>query len=309
MRRGAPLAALPLALSALTGCDPVDDDGDDAGDGDVGETGSNCDDDGASPMSDCEPYEGTQAGTTIDDSWPMVNESRVLSITAPDDPGGGIIRIALRSSDADTVPGIKVTGGGDTSGAIVGGTAAGTDETDTKYVAFAAAPGVTYTLDTQSSGPSDRYPIDFSLDWQFTSFVDCWEPNDSVGEAARIVLGEPVNAYAHAGYRSNGLTASPFVDWYEVTLDAPGTLSAELTTLPAGHRVRIRVYDDPDAPPVAGDGQSAPGEAFRVETGELKAGSYYVVVEAADSEAQTQADAQPDPESWSTPYTLEVTAS
>lgn len=135
---------------------------------------------------------------------------------------------------------------------------------------------------------------------EHTVFAECDLPQ---------VRPSPIEAYAHAGYEANVLVAGEFDDWHTVTLDEPGGLRATLAEPPAGHRMRIRIYDDPAASPLDGDGGSGTGEVFSAEVADLEPGLYYVLVQIADREPEAVTGQNPDPQSWSTPYTVCRTSS
>lgn len=274
---------------------------------------------GADEAHDCVPYTASSSSDSLADDWSEPNEEDVhpgLLSTPTGDFGGGYFTVDLRTS-APAVPAMFIRASTDESGTITGGSALGTSDEQTRSLAFLAFPGVDYTIRTTPfvEGDLDEYPWDYDIDWTFHGRMDCYEPNDVMGEAAAIPKAEPIEAFAITGYQRNYINNddNPF-DWYRFTTEDTAILRAELVQSPADITLWFRIFDESgnvvttsDTLESAGE-RGSPGVLFHSETtGALAPGNYYLQVEFTSSVAVIDDD-QPIPDHWDTPYRFVVTS-
>ncbi len=156
----------------------------------------------------------------------------------------------------------------------------------------------------------DEYPFGWSLQWSVTPIPDCWEPNDTMAEAADIALGHPISGYANAGATvgNEALPPEAWLDWYRVEVPEPGTLNVDMMQVPADGLLRTRVYDSAGAQVGS---IAEPNDAMPyVGSVELEAaGSYFVEVEPFLRPTLEVGDLDDGglADSWTTPYVFALT--
>jgi hypothetical protein len=119
--------------------------------------------------------------------------------------------------------------------------------------------------DTDRSTPG-VFPIDYSLDWVFTSKVDCYEPNDAsandwpdpVAVAKAIPLDRVIKASSIAGYVTNSINSPRLWDWYKFTIDEPLKVVIGTIQIPDDVQVLLRLFSEAGGV-ILDTGNPAPG--------------------------------------------------
>jgi hypothetical protein len=260
-------------------------------------------------------YTPTPAGAKESKQWQKVGPDDIgeLSITAPADLGGGYIEVSVVAAHADVRPWLEITTGAD-NGAITAGSSAGNGagfDVPARRYAFEAAPGQTYKIRTWQffSAPPEAYPVSYTIEWKFTSLVDCYEPNDSAAEAKPIKMGDTIEAYAAAGHVTNGIDYDRFVDWYSFEVAAEAPAKVELLQAPGTSlRMGIRIFDAAGAKQLAEGGGTTGGELFDATTANpLAPGSYRIAVETKARASFEDTNDLASREEWKTPYRIRLT--
>ena len=130
-------------------------------------------------------------------------------------------------------------------------------------------------------------PYRIQLDLEPTG--DGFEPNDTIGRAARISLGETV---------TGSILPKGEVDWYRVDLGRPGKLRASITQSPENLDVSLRFWNA-DVQAISGwFSPTAKGGPLEAEADAKAPGSYYIEVRDGRNDDRAVA-----------PYSLTVGAS
>ena len=263
-------------------------------------------DTGGGLVSDCVPYMPTSLSDGASGMWPDADTDELVlaSIIAPDDPGGGYFEIDLDGYEAFDVGGVARV---ELRGETIASSGASDPGAPTN-VAFAAAPGESYDLVAVQFLRADSFPAPVNASWQFTSLVDCWEPNDTREEASRFLLGESVEAYFFAGYTDGRAPQDGDLDdWYVVRLEEEAS-SVDFTvgSLPPNKSNRFRVYREGEGSP-EGSVLTEDGLDFvTVTVAPAPAGDYFLhLAEFLVYDATVPKD-EPLVESWTDTYTIEV---
>jgi hypothetical protein len=223
-------AAGPPALDAAGGA-TADRPADTAGTGPCGvpEREPNDSRDQATPLAPTQELPSC-LGTAADKDW--------YEITAPSDPGGGYVEIAI-------------TDVGELTPELVGFTASDNGRIDhlygdsagqTLYAFLAVAPGQKYRLVFGAFAEVARAPARYTIKTTYRKVDDAHEPNDSAATAKPIMLGTPVTAYLHAGPKMAKLAPEDVSDWYSVTL-AAGPVSLKMSNVPMNVTAFVGVID------------------------------------------------------------------
>jgi len=285
-------------------------------------TSCSSDDDTTPPIvaeNDCVDYDPTSASNVINGVWeePNNTDTYIDEITIPDDFGGGYIRVFLSQSHPDLKPWLTVDNDLNDGAAIISGSSAGTNNELVREAYFSVYPGMNYSIEVSPffNAPVDDYPIDYTLEWEFFSRVDCFELNDSQSQAKKILLGETIEAYAIAGYRDWTLTSSApeTYDWYKVELNEAGKLETEVLALPNDMRIQMRLFK-PD-----GNTEQIDFEWLGSETNEnngrrskitstniLNPGTYYIELHSENATRKAENDTQPIPSHFNTTYKIKT---
>jgi hypothetical protein len=256
-------------------------------------------------------YTPTPAGAIETKQWQTASSDDIgeLTITAPADVGGGYIEVTLTGAHPDVRPWLEITTGAG-GGAITAGSSAGFDVPVRRF-AFAAAPGQTYKVRAWQffSAPPEAYPVSYTIEWKFTSLVDCYEPNDSAAEAKPIAMGDTIEAYATAGHVNNGADYDRFVDWYSFEVATETLAKVELLQAPGtSSRMAIRIFDAAGAKQLAAGGGTTGGELFDATTANpLAPGSYRIAVETKTRASFEDKNDLASREEWKTPYRIRLT--
>ena len=270
-------------------------------------------------QNDCVDYEPSNASNVINGVWeePNNTDTYINEITIPDDLGGGYIRVFLSQNHPDLRPTLIVDNDLNDGAAIISGSSAGTNNELVREAYFSVYPGMNYSIEVSPffNAPSDDYPIDYALEWEFFSKVDCFELNDNQAQAKKILLGETIEAYAIAGYRDWSLAsgAPQTYDWYKVELDAAGKLETEVLALPNDMRIQMRLFK-PD-----GNTEQIDFEWLGSETNEnngrrskitstniLNPGTYYIELHSENVTRKAENDTQPIPNHFNTTYRIKT---
>ena len=266
----------------------------------------------AQEQHDCVPYEPTEAGGNFSSNWETVNERDDWQITIPDDPGGGYVTATLATERQDLVTLFDISTFPVWGGDFVGGIA---DNPGPEIIAvFEAAAGQSYNIKTYLgvNAPLEDYPIDYSLDWVFTSKVDCYEPNDAettrwpdpVDVAKAIPVDLAIKATSIVGYIQTGIKGARLFDWYKFTLNEPTEVIFGTFQVPKDVRTGLRLFNA-----TGGFIQDAPvpdlaGSTTRSEKTELPAGTYYLEFFPVNpgERAVRPLDGEEIPDHFDTPY-------
>jgi len=238
----------------------------------------------AQEQHDCVPYEPTEAGGSFDSNWAAGGERDQWQFTVPDDPGGGYVTVTLTTEHPDVVTALDITTHPISGGIILGGIAGNPGP---KIIAvYEAAAGQAYNLSAYQgvAAPPGDHPVDYSLDWVFTSKVDCYEPNNAeqfnwpevLTAAKAIPLDLAVTATSIVGYDQTGIRGARLFDWYKFTLNEPTKIIFGTFQVPKDVKVGLRLFNQAggfvlDAPKP----EEVGGTTRSVKT-ELPAGTYYL---------------------------------
>lgn len=256
-------------------------------------------------------YATTPSDGIASKSWSTAGNDDIgeVTITAPADPGGGYFEVELKAEHSAVRPWIEVTAGAE-GGAIVNGSSASFD-VPVRRVAFAAAPSQSYKIRAWQffAAPREAYPVSYSIEWKFTSLVDCYEPNDTAAAAQPVAFDQTIEAYATAGHVDNSTDYDRYLDWYSFELTEAATVSAEMTQAPGTDlRMRIRIFDEAGTRQLGSGGGSAPGELFTATTSSaLAPGKYTFAVETATSSRVADDNVPTLRSEWTKPYQVRLT--
>ncbi len=179
-------------------------------------------------------------------------------------------------------------------------------------IAFLAAPGTSYRLEGRQQGNANpnEYPFDWSISWSAVPIPDCWEPNNSMADASEIALGHVISGYINAGQTSGDeVPPAEWLDFYQLEVEAAGTLTVDMMQVPGDGLVRVRVLDDAGEQVGTIEHPNEETEPF-ADVVELDGpGTYFIEVNPFLLPTQRVADdtAGGTPSSWTTPYTFELT--
>jgi hypothetical protein len=191
-------------------------------------------------------YTPTPAGATITGQWNAANAENFHNIQIPSDPGGGYVTVSLTTNKPQIRPRIKVkdvVSPGRKDGDIVVAQR-GKDDTGITKASFEVSPNQPLRITAGQFFNADRnqYPAQYSLQWQYFSKVDCYEPNNSAAEAKEIQIGQAIRATMLAGMSGNTLNIPGQEDWYQFTVDSPRRLAIVLAQLPTNIKFKLDVY-------------------------------------------------------------------
>lgn len=191
-------------------------------------------------------YSPTPAGGTITEDWNAPNTENLHNIQIPNDPGGGYVTVSITTNRPKLRPRIKVrdvVSPGRKDVDIVTASRNINDNGLTK-ASFEVSPNQPLQITAAQFFNADRnqYPAQYSIQWQFFSKVDCYEPNNSATEAKEISIGQTIRAFMLAGMSGNSLNQSGKEDWYQFTVDSPRRLAIALAQLPTDIKFKLQVY-------------------------------------------------------------------
>ena len=266
----------------------------------------------------CYPVNNT--GATITGSLADGDDEKFLTITAPSDPGGGYMTVAVTFDDEQvTTPWLTVT-------PINARTAllAGSSNEQTNTVLFEAAANQSYKLAVKrwTSDDPTKYPLNYNLTWSFSSKMDCYEPNNTIEQAAKISLDSTIEAFIIAGVMHDNYVVEndDRFDWYEITLDKDTNLTFDLLQVPNDLRMAIKVYNESGSQVWFGGSNAtsfsyaradSDGALMNANLGIYSAGTYYIRVDSYSS-LEYEVDHYPKdtiPDHFDTPYKFRITTS
>lgn len=265
-------------------------------------------------LNECIDYMPTQVSGNITDDWSVVNETDTFSglLATPPDPGGGFWQVSV-STGAPATPAVNVFGSDPNAGGVTAGAASVDEQSAT--ASFLAYPNQSYTVETteRTNAPTQDYPWDYNLSYSFQSRVDCYEPNDVRQDARWIPSGEPIEAFALAGYGNNNAVVNDAKsDWYRVNVSGPD-LRVELLRSPSDIRMTMTLFYSGEAVPAPMDfivtepgGINQTGRLFYLQNiRALEPGTYFLHV-IHDFATRNVAQDTPIPDHWNTKYQLIV---
>lgn len=263
---------------------------------------------------ECTSYTPTQVSDAFADNWSEVNETDTFSglLATPSDPGGGFWQVTL-STGSPATPSVNVFGSDTEAGGVTAGAAS--VDGQTASASFLAYPDQAYTVTTteRTNAPTNEYPWDYNLSYSFQSRVDCYEPNDVIGDAKWIPKEETIEAFAIAGFGDNNAVVNAAKsDWYRFAISGPD-LKIELERSPSDIRMTMTLFKPGNvvAPmdfivtSPGGDNQT--GRLFYLENVRaLEPGTYYLqIIHDFAKRNIDHNDAIPD--HWNTQYQFIVT--
>ena len=269
-------------------------------------------------VNDCEPYVPTPASGTINGTWSEVNERDLYDnlITIPNDLGGGYVRVELSQNDPDLKPWLTVDNDFDAGGAIIGGSSVQTNNELNRTAYFSVHPGSSFSVEVFPFFNADNYPVDYTLEWEFISRIDCFEQNDTQGHAKKILFNETIEAYAIAGYIDYFVASGDdqTYDWYKVELDESGTIEAEVLDMPNDMRITMRLFNTGGSTiPVNFEWIGSETDLNRgrlskiTSSSVLNPGTYYVELHADFVESRkSNNDLEPIPEHFNKTYKIKA---
>ncbi len=272
----------------------------------------------AHEVNDCESYEPTPASGTINGTWEVANEIDVYAnlITIPDDPGGGYVRVSLTQGAAGLVPALFIDNNFGAGGTIIGGSAAQTNDTSNRIAYFAVHPKSSYSVKVYPFFNALGYPVDYTIEWEFFSRVDCFEQNDTRSQAKKILFDETIEAYAIAGFTDYFIAAGDdrTYDWYKVELDESGVIEAEVLDMPKDMRITMRLFNESgnvqgfDFEWLGAETNLSRGRLSKITSAStLSPGTYYIELHAAFVESRrSNSDLEPIPEHFNKTYKIKT---
>ena len=196
-------------------------------------------------QNDCQVYTPNSFTKTITGTWNKSNERKehANAIVIPEDAGGGYVKVVLSQNDPDLRPTLSVSIKGRQ---FIGGSSAQTNNKLNRVAYFSVYPGMKYSLETYPFFNAINYPVDYTITWDFVSQMDCFEPNDVIADAKKVLINETIEAYAIAGHKEYFVSsfAEQTYDWYKVELKEPGQLKVEVLDLPKDIRIVTRVFSE-----------------------------------------------------------------
>jgi len=158
---------------------------------------------------------------------------------------------------------------------------------DTTQVVDIGVPG-RYAIEVRDGRNDARASAPYTITVTLEKSGDAFEPNDRVGKASRIGLGDPVNG---------SILPKGDADWYRVDLGQAGVLRAAISGVPDALDVSVRFWNA-DVKAISGwTGPLAKGGPVEAEVNVKTPGAYFVEVRDGRNDGRAVA-----------PYTLTVTA-
>lgn len=267
---------------------------------------------------ECITYTPTEASNTIAGTWnePNDTDDYIGAITIPGDVGGGYVKIVLSQSNTKLRPALFVDNDFDQGGAIIGGSSEQTNNELIREAYFSVHPGESYSIRAYPffNADTEDYPVDYTINWEFISKVDCFEPNDELAEAKKILLGETIEAYAISGYIDYFIASnSPNTyDWYKVVLEEAATIEVEVLDMPNDLTIAMRFFEGSgsvipfDNEWLTAETDNNNGRLSKITSSAvLPPGTYYIEVHAGFVESRrARTDLQPIPEHFNKTYKI-----
>lgn len=270
-------------------------------------------------FNDCMPYEPINKENTLNEDWDAINETDLYPglLPAVTSPGGGFYTVSL-SNESGVVPGLKITSSIDSSGAISNNTAAATNDENTRISSFLVYPGVSYDIAAHYSSyvPSSTSPTPYTIKWNYTDIMDCYEPNDELLEAKAIPKNEIIEAFAITGHINNYVVFGDpqSYDYYSVQLRQQGKLKVELLEVPSSINLGLKIFTS-NGDQISSENEEISGTLtddgalYSIQTkSALEEGTYIILVNIGGSRATVVNHDSEIPDHWITPYKFKVTA-
>lgn len=270
-------------------------------------------------VNECVPYTATDAGAIINGTWSEANERDryIDEIVIPADLGGGYVKVLLSQSDPDLRPWLTIDNELDVGGAMVSGSSATTNNELVREAYFSVHPGMSYSLEVFPFFNAANYPVDYTLEWEFFSRIDCFENNDTQSQAKKILFDETIEAYAIAGHIDYGVGAfdDQTYDWYKVELNEASVIEAEVLDMPNDMRITMRIFNPDGSTEVVDFEWISPetsnnnGRLSKItSTQVLNPGTYFIELHSDFVQSRVAAnDLQPIPNHFNNTYKIEVT--
>ena len=260
---------------------------------------------------DCLEYEPTVAGGDLSGEWNDHDDVDDYTITAPSDPGGGVVQVTLTSDFMSPWLALNHASHPSSPPSILDRSAEGFADPSRIIAEFEVAANESYTITAAQAIALDgfeSYPVEYTMSWSFSSKVDCYEPNDDVKYAKQVPINTTLSAYALGGYRSDYLHDDDVMDWYSFTLtETSEVVAAFADTAPVDLWLAMDIY-----PPKGGildGGSSVYGVFSEPKPITLEPGIYHLRVDAFYSPGGVVIQDDVPPDHWSTEYGFEVRAS
>lgn len=103
---------------------------------------------------------------------------------------------------------------------------------DLKFKRDVPTPGWTYIMVLDADGKAHAQPYTLNVDFQ--PVRDSFDPNNVLGDAAEIQLGQAVTA---------SICPKGESDWYKIKIDSNAILSVSIMDVPEDMRSQIKLYD------------------------------------------------------------------
>lgn len=272
----------------------------------------------ANEKNDCVTYAPTELSNTISGTWSEPNEidDYIDGISIPADVGGGYVKVNLSQSNEKLRPTLIIDNDLESGAAIISGSSVQTNNKLTREAYFPVHPNESYSIRAYPffNADAEDYPIDYTISWEFISKVDCFEPNDEILEAKKILLGETIEAYAISGYRDYFIDAfSPNTyDWYKIVLDDAAIIEAEVLDMPKDMRITMRLFETSDSIVsydfewLSAEVDNNNGRRSKITSSNvLEPGTYYIELHADFVKSRiSNSDLEPIPEHFDKSYKI-----
>ena len=233
------MGALPVFLLLWTGCGSAPDKVDTADTGATAETDTDTD-----TGHDCMSYEPTEQVVDLSGDWSDLDDEDWYEVTAPADPGGGLVSLSIRADNGSDIPWLDVFHGSPEGRPLYSGSNAAGATPSVLDVAFEVAASESFHIKTRLRGGSVGLPSAYTMTWSFDSKVDCYESNNEESDARLVPLNTPLEAYLFGGHRAQYLYDDDFFDWYAFEVDETSEVTILTTQMPSDQWVGLMLYDE-----------------------------------------------------------------
>ncbi len=264
-------------------------------------------------INECTPYDASSTSGVISGNWTDSSEvdEYIGLLPAVADPAGGFYTITITTEGVN--PWIDISKSGTDNTVINGSNGGGSN---VRSVAFSTEPGISYDLYLHPfTYEGGEWPRSYTISWEYTGIMDCYESNDTFGDAKFIPKGETIEAFANWNYEGDG-SFENYSDIYKVVINEPLKLQFELSQSPSDNFIYMRFHREDESTIIAttnyvsGD-HTIPGSLYTQTTDSvLNPGVYYIRTYAYHSgHYKADFDSGDSPrDTWMTPYKFKVTA-